>query len=112
VLPEYEEKHIWWLVLQYLEDAKFTHTASAFKLELSCKGIHDEVLGLTKVRDGRESTCGTVGTPARCLAFGRGVDPVSPVIAGGDTSAFRMPAYTAASWPVNGCTSVAALCSR
>ncbi|KAF6253995.1 hypothetical protein COO60DRAFT_1703557 [Scenedesmus sp. NREL 46B-D3] len=52
VLPEYEEKHIWWLVLQYLEDAHFTHTASAFKLELSCKGFKNEFLGLTKVRSG------------------------------------------------------------
>jgi hypothetical protein len=78
VLPEYEEKHIWWLVLQYLEDANFTHTASAFKLELSCKGIQNEVLGLSKVRDGRGSRCGTVGTPAKdSLASGRGADSVS-----------------------------------
>jgi hypothetical protein len=86
VLPEYEEKHIWWLVLQYLEDANFAHTASAFKLELSCKGIKNEFLGLTKVRWGSDSRCGTVGTPARTVWLPNAVlKPFLAVIAGRST---------------------------
>lgn len=112
VLPEYEEKHIWWLVLQYLEDANFNHTASAFKLELSCKGIQTEVLSLSKVRDGLDSRCGTVGTPGRTACLPSGVlTTFLLAIAGGNTSALRMPAYTAAGGSVNVSTSVAALCS-
>lgn len=42
LLPEYEDKHIWWLILQYLEQAGFQHTASAFSLELKLsRGVPD-----------------------------------------------------------------------
>jgi len=42
LLPEYKDEHVWWLILQYLRSADFKHTASAFCLELSCRGVPEE----------------------------------------------------------------------
>eukprot|EP00877_Chromochloris_zofingiensis_P006795 jgi/Chrzof1/2369/Cz11g12170.t1 len=34
-MPEYEDKHIWWIFEQYLEAARFPQTAQTFTDELS-----------------------------------------------------------------------------
>lgn len=50
LLPELDEKHQWQLILQYLQENGFNHTASAFTLELHAKGIKgDDLEALPKV---------------------------------------------------------------
>jgi hypothetical protein len=50
LLPEYEDKHVWSFVLQYLRSSGFQHTASAFCLELKgCRGVSEELLAVPEV---------------------------------------------------------------
>jgi hypothetical protein len=41
LLPHYEDSHTYWLIEQLLDEAGFQHTMSAFRLELSVRGVPD-----------------------------------------------------------------------
>lgn len=52
LLPQYDDTHVWWLIKQYLKSAGFAHTASAFILELGCRGVPEGRLeAITEVCD-------------------------------------------------------------
>lgn len=101
LLPDYEDKHCQWLIWQYLESSGFTHTLSAFSLELNLRGIKSEQF--THIDEVR--ALAIAFTAGAMNAFVRAGSPLTSQCAGRFAPALQLSADKEVGGTFRGCAS-------